>query len=289
MSLWRGIAGTLWPASLRVFDSFNEAEATILAGYFAYIGLLALFPFLIFATALTGFIVGPEGAQETLDFLFDTVPEHVARTLEPVIETIVTQRRSGVLTFSALGALWASANGLDAVRLGFDDAYAVDKRRRYALNRVYLFGMVLLMLVGFLAMTLLIIFAPLVFQVGDSLLGIEAPAFIDPVRYALGAGLLYLLIYGMHRILPSRPMSGLRLWPGILTSAILWVAIATGMSVYLSMAPYYSVTYGTLAGVIVTLLFFYLTGAALLLGAHVNAVVNGMDRGASTGRAAKGA
>ena len=69
-------------------------------------------------------------------------------------------------------------------------------------------------------------------------------------------------------------MRGLNLWPGILASVVIWGAAATGLSIYLAFAPSYTVTYGTLAGVIVTLLFFYLTGVALIFGAEVNAVVN---------------
>ena len=65
-----------------------------------------------------------------------------------------------------------------------------------------------------------------------------------------------------------------RLWPGILFSMVLWVLLATAMSVYVSNSPNYALTYGALAGVVVTLLFFFLTGVSIILGGEVNAVVN---------------
>ena len=65
-----------------------------------------------------------------------------------------------------------------------------------------------------------------------------------------------------------------RIWPGILASMLIWVCLATLYSIYLAFAPNYSLTYGALAGVILTLLFFYLTGVALIFGAQVNATVN---------------
>ena len=88
----------------------------------------------------------------------------------------------------------------------------------------------------------------------------------------------FLLI--MHRVLPGRRLKGCRLWPGVLVTTVLWVALALGFSIYLSYTPTYTVTYGTLAGVIITLMFFYLTGATIIYGAEVNAALNriGADR-----------
>ena len=84
----------------------------------------------------------------------------------------------------------------------------------------------------------------------------------------------------MHRVLPGRRLKGCRLWPGVLVTTVLWVAMAFGFSIYLSFTPTYTVTYGTLAGVIITLMFFYFTGATIIYGAEVNAALNriGVDR-----------
>jgi membrane protein len=78
----------------------------------------------------------------------------------------------------------------------------------------------------------------------------------------------------MHRVLPGRHVKGSRLWPGVITTTVLWVAAASGFSIYLSYTPSYTVTYGTLAGVIITLMFFYLTGLTIIFGAEVNAALN---------------
>ncbi|MEM7685014.1 MAG: YhjD/YihY/BrkB family envelope integrity protein, partial [Pseudomonadota bacterium] len=103
---------------------------------------------------------------------------------------------------------------------------------------------------------------------------VDIPAEADIARYLVGAGLLYGTIWLMHRVLPDRSMKGMVLWPGVLVSMVIWVLAATALSIYLAYSPTYAVTYGALAGVIVTLLFFYLTGTAIILGAQVNAVVN---------------
>jgi membrane protein len=272
-----------WPFLWAAAKRFDRDMGSVLAGNIAYSLMLAVVPFLIFATALTGFIVGAEKSQIALDALFSTVPQHVAETLKPVLLEVIGERRGGLLTLSALAAIWAASNGVEAVRIGLDRAYDMDDVRHVALNRLISIGVVLTGFAIFTVLSALIVFAPLVFILIEQWTPIDIPAGADLVRYALGLIVLAAALWPMHRLLPSRPMRGLRLWPGVLASVVIWGAAATGFSVYLAFAPSYTVTYGTLAGVIVTLLFFYLTGVALIFGAEVNAVVNAGHLGAARG------
>ena len=269
-----GRGGRAWAFGCEVVRRFNRDQGSVLAGYLAYAGMLSLLPFLVFATALAGFLVGPENSEAALEILFGGVPEHVALTLEPVVLEVLDHRRGGVLTVSALGSIWAASGGVEALRVGFDRAYAVTGARHLAVNRLYSIGFVLLGYAVFAALAILIILAPILFHVLEAATTIEVPAKADLVRYGVGFAILWLALWLIHRVLPSRRMAGLSLWPGILASVLLFGIIATGLSVYLAYAPSYSLTYGALAGVILTLLFFYFAGAAVVLGAQVNAVVN---------------
>ncbi len=264
----------------RVIVRFIADDGTVFAGHIAYSLMLAALPFLIFAVALTGFVVGAQGAEMALDALFRGVPEHVARTLEPVLLEVLGRRRGDVLTASALAMLWAASNGVEAIRLGFDRAYGVPRARHVALSRLIALAMVLGGFVVFILLSALIIFAPLAFALLRRRTGIDIPAEADLIRYGLGLGVLWLTLWVMHRVLPSRPMRDFVLWPGVLASVVIWSLAATGFSFYLAWAPFYSVAYGTLAGVMVTLIFFYLTGVALIFGAEVNALINGIDEDA---------
>jgi len=279
----RAVLKTLWPPLWEVVQRFNAHGGDVLCGYIAYSLMLAVVPFLIFATALTGFAVGQQGAEMALDMLFEGVPEHVTETLEPVLLEVVGQRRGGILTLSALGAIWAASAGVEAIRIGLDRAYDVGDARHVALNRLIAIGVVLFGFAIFTVLAVLIIFAPLLFALVEKWTKIEIPLEADLVRYLIGLAVLFLSLWAMHRVLPSRAMRGMRLWPGVAASVLIWLMAATGMSVYLAHAPSYTVTYGTLAGVIVTLLFFYLTGAAIILGAEVNAVANRQGDGATSG------
>ena len=129
MSLARSVLKATWPFLWKVVKRFNRDQGSVLSGHIAYSLMLAAVPFLIFATALTGFVVGAEGAVAALGVLFEGTPEHVARTLEPVLLEVIGQRRGGILTLSALGALWAASNGVEAVRNGLDRAYEVEHKQ----------------------------------------------------------------------------------------------------------------------------------------------------------------
>ena len=269
----------------RVTMRFIEDDGTVFGGHIAYSLMLAALPFLIFAVALAGFVVGEEGAEAAVAALFQGLPEHVARTLEPVLLDALGRRRGGVLTLSALATLWAASNGVEAIRLGLDPAYGVPRARHVALSRLIALAVVLGGMALFILVSALIVFAPLAFALVERRTGIRIPAEADLLRYGLGLAVLWLGLWAMHRVLPSRPMRNLVLWPGVLASVVIWSAAASALSLYLAWAPFYSVTYGTLAGVVVTLIFFHLTGVALIFGAEANAEVNGLGRADEDGTA----
>ncbi len=155
------------------------------------------------------------------------------------------------------------------------------RARHLALSRLIAVVFVLGGFVVFMLLSALIVFAPLAFLLIEKLVDIEIPRMANLMRYALGFVVLSGALWVMHRALPSRSMRGLKIWPGVAASVLIWGLAATGLSIYLAYAPSYTVTYGTLAGVIVTLLFFYITGLALILGAEMNAVINRL--GAASG------
>ena len=283
MNLTRTVLKATWPPLWTAAKGFNRDQGSVLSGNIAYSLMLAVVPFLIFAMALTGFAMGQQGAEMALGALFRVVPENVALTLEPVLLEVIGQRRGGVLTLSAIGAIWAASNGVEAVRVGLDRAYDVDDARHVALNRLIAIGVVLIGFVIFTVLAALLVFAPLVFALIERWTEIDIPAKAGVLRYLLGVAIMTGALWVMHRILPSRPMRGMRLWPGVAASVVINIAATAGLSLYLAYAPSYAITYGALAGVIVTLLFFYLTGVALIFGAQLNAAVNANLQGAASG------
>ena len=264
-------------AAFRVLRSayrrFNRDDGGAMAGYIAYTVFLSLFPFMIFMSALAGVLIGPEEARAVIDALFELAPAHIAQTLEPVLNDVIGKARGGVLTFSALGAIWVASNAVEAVRVAFDRAYDSEAPASFVRRRGVAIVFVFLAAITFAALGVVIILAPLALRLAEELLGFAAPGWATWVRYGLGLFVFALFLLTLNRWLPSRALRWRLLLPGIGVSTILWIAGAFGFSVYLAYAPDYTLTYGAFAGVIVTLLFFYLTGAAVIFGAEVNAAL----------------
>ena len=263
---WRFLSATV--------RRFNDDQSAVLAGYIAYSSMLAGFPFLIFTITLAGAVIGERYSAEAVATLFDVVPDHVAQTLEPVLHEVIGQQRGGVLTIAALGTIYAASNGVEAIRIGLDRAYDIEAPRNLPYEPPGLGCLCFHWVFGLRHVGCPDHIRPLTIRLVEDFTTVDIPASADIARYVVGGGLLYGMFWLMHWILPARNMRGLRLWPGIVTSMLIWVVLATALSIYLAFSPSYALTYGALAGVIVTLLFFYLTGVAIIFGAQVNAVVN---------------
>jgi membrane protein len=255
-------------------DRFNRNDGSAMAGFIAFSGLLSLFPFLIFATTLTGIMVGAERSDTIIESLFEIAPTHVALTLEPVVTEVLSKQSGEILTLSALFAVWVASSAVEAFRIAFDRAYAVPDPRNFVENRALA---ILFVLIGAVVAALLgvsILFSPLILRFVETVFLFRVPAVASYLTYVFGVLVFIGFLLLMHRLLPGRRLKGARLWPGVLVTALLWVGFASGFSLYLSFTPTYTVIYGTLAGVIITLMFFYLTGATIIFGAEVNAALN---------------
>jgi membrane protein len=263
----------IWRVLRDAVDAFWRNDGSAMAGYIAFTGLLSIFPFLIFVTMLVGTLIGVERTDEITHALFDIAPEHVARTLEPVVFEVVAGASDRILTISALFALWVASNAVESFRTSFDRAYRViDPRgffhaRAIAIAFVFL-GAIVAALLGFS-----ILLAPLIIRILEGS-AIPVPPFTSQLANVFGLLVFTLFVHLMHRVLPGRSMAGTLLWPGVVVTTALWLVAAVGFSIYLTYTPTYSLTYGALAGVIITLMFFYITGAVIIFGAELNAALN---------------
>lgn len=268
-----------WQVASTAYQRFDGDDGSAMAGHIAYSGFLSLFPFAIFMTALVGALIGPAESAQIFDALFALAPAHVVETIRPVIEDVTGRSRGGVLTVAGLGALWVASNAVEAMRVALDRAYDSEHPASFLRRRAVALGFVILAMATFSILGVLIILAPLALKLAQDLIATVTPfdtglvVGIGVIRYGLGLSVFAAFLLALNRWLPSRRIRTRRIFPGIIVATVLWSIGATLFSVYLNFAPSYTVTYGAFAGVIITLLFFYLTGAAIIFGAEVNAAL----------------
>lgn len=266
-----------WSACVTVWNALNRFQnndGAAMAGYIAFSGLLSIFPFLIFAATLTGMLVGADRSERVIDALFEIAPQHVALTLEPVVKEVLSKQSSEVLTVSALFAVWVASNAVEAFRIAFDRAYGIIDPRHFVVNRAMALGIVLLGAVVAALLGISILLSPIILHLVSQRTHFSIPWIAGYITYGFGMMVFIGFLMLMHRWLPGRHLPGTVIWPGVLVTTLIWLAAAGGFTLYLSHTPGYTVTYGTLAGVIITLMFFYLTGATIIFGAELNAEMN---------------
>ena len=264
-AVWRS---RWWLALLHLINN----DGFELAGYVAYTTILAIFPFMVFLTALAGFFGDAAAADSAIKLLFSYMPEQVAQTLAPVVSDVLTARSPSLVTLGAVGTLWSASSGIEALRLSLNRAYATAETRPVWIRRLQSIGFIILGSAGFLILPLIIIVGPQLAilaaryaPVSDAL-----RLAIGPMRYVLGGAVMLIGTLSLHRWLPNCTLSWARLLPGALLSVVLVLSLAYLLSFYVDNISSLAVTYGSLGGVIITLLFFYFAALIFTFGAEFN-------------------
>jgi len=262
-------AGIVWEAlkGLLRNDGFE------LAGHIAFSSLLAVFPFLIFLFALSGLVSSYDTAGMLIEFLFRLAPKNIGDTLAPVIVEVLSQPRGGLLTVGLLFAIWAASSGVDALRLSLNRAYSITEER--SIWRLKLQSIAFVLAGGgfIFVVALIILLGPILWHIARDLFSLSVKDEQTWIvgRYALGAVLICSTTGILHLFLPTIRPRLLRILPGAVATSILWLSAAALFSVYISTLTNYGSTYGSLGGIVVTLLFFDITALIFIFGAELNA------------------
>ena len=251
-------------------------DGFIHAGNLAYLSILALFPFIILAAAVAHLLGQGQDAQLTVANLLARLPRNVANTLrEPILE-VLSVRTGALLWFGAIVGLWTATSFIETIRDILRRCYGV---RFCAPFWGYRFGSMLLILGAVLL--LMIAFAASVALSSAHHLIVEWFPFAQGVASTLGiyrlvpAATLFVTFYALFFALtPARYRKhGCRKWPGALLITVWWLATVEVLPFALGLFGGYSLTYGSLAGVMIALIFFFVVGLGVVIGAELNAAL----------------
>ena len=257
---------------------FIEDDGLASAGYLAYLGLMSLLPFLVFVFTLLGLVGRADEGAGIVEMMFRFMPTEVALTLqEPVVQVIETAS-GGVLTLSLVVVLWITASGVEGIRTALNRAYRTRETRSYWRRRanssvlvIFFSGFIIIAIGG-------MVIGPLLWQQADAYLDIGialgSSQFPEILRFGAGGGSLFVATAALYYLLPNRKPSWIGVVPGA-GAVFVMVSGATSLySLYLERFAQYAAIYGSLGGIISTLIFFYLLGAIFVLGAELNGMLS---------------
>ncbi len=252
------------------------SDGFIHAGNLAYLALLTVFPFVIVAAAVARIFGQSEGGAQTMLALLQTLPPDVADVLRKPIQDVLTARSGNLLWLGALVGLWTTGSFVETIRDIIRRAYGVPYSRPFWEYRLSSMGMifasVFLILIAF-AFSVFLSSAEQ-FVATNLPRGEEIAQIFSLLRFA-PALILFGSLYLLFRYLtPKRYRgTGCRKWPGPAFVTIWWLATTALLPVVLSTLGGYDLTYGSLAGVIIALFFFFIIGLGVSVGAQLNAAL----------------
>lgn len=252
------------------FDGF------IHAGNLAYLSLIALFPFFITATALMSAFGRTDEGVHALSVILSVMPPGVAATLEEPVREVLAARTGPLLWLGALVGLWTVGSLIETIRDILRRAYGTRARKSFWHYRLYSIGLIVGAVVLLLISFSLQVVTLAIEQFVDRLLPSDFAGLgeVAITRGISGLG-LFLSLYLLFLSLTPQQYRGRAFpkWPGALATTLWWIAVTVSLPPLLAGLLSYDMTYGSLAGVMVVLFFFYLIGLGVVIGAELNAAL----------------
>ncbi len=260
--VWRGLVNTI------NHDGIEHA------GYLAFLGLLAMFPFLVLVVAVIGFLGEGEIGAKLVTALLTALPGNLTVALKPRIEEIVSGPPQGLLTVSILGAIWTASSAVEGIRTILNRAYHVEAPPAYWFRR----SMSVLQLLVFTFITIsgmiLVVTLQLILQPFsdwmDVHLSMESQLYVRKVLIGISAAALFLAIASIYYLIPNIKQRFLAVAPGAILVVLGWWGAAWAFTYYLSHFNQVNLIYGSLGGVIAALVFLYLCNVIFIFGAEFN-------------------
>ena len=269
-------APSAWDVIKRVAIGVYE-DGFIHAGNLAYLAMVALFPFFILAAALAKLVGRSEDGEWAVSTIFSRLPPDVTNVLAGPIDEVLQARSGALLWFGAIVGLWTAGSLIETIRDILRRAYGVKYNApfwEYRLGSLaFILAAVLLLMAAFGATVLLTSFHHYLVRAFPFSEGLGSELGI--YRFILPAVTLFVPIYMLLVFLtPSRYRRiECHKWPGALLITCWWLLIVELLPDAIGLFGGYDKTYGSLAGVMVALLFFLVVGLGVVTGAELNAAL----------------
>ncbi|MEB5784407.1 YihY/virulence factor BrkB family protein [Staphylococcus pseudoxylosus] len=250
----------------------GKDDASGLSAQLSYYFMLSLFPMLLFLLSIVP-VVGVK--QSTIrDMIKDHVPPAYASQVADIIGDIMSNASGSILSVGLILALWSASNGMTALMNSFNVAYDVEDSRNFIVSKLF---SVLFTLAMIIVMPVALVLPTFGQQIGDLLfgplgLGEQVKWVFDTIRYVLPVIVVLIAFMVLYTLAPNVKIKLMSVIPGAIFATIVFLAGSYLFGIYISNFSNYSKTYGSIAGIIILMLWLYITGFIIIIGAEINAI-----------------
>jgi membrane protein len=268
-------ARSWWDILKRTVRAFQEDELTDRAAALTYYGVLSLFPALIVLVSILG-LVGKSATQPLLDNLTTLAPGPARDIVTGAIKQLAANRATASFAFVAglVAAIWSASGYIGAFTRAVNSIYEVEEGRPFWKLRPLQVAITVIVILLLAACALaVVVTGPLARRVGD-LVGVGGSAVTawDIAKWPAIVLVMMLMLAILYYAAPNVRQPGFRwITPGGILGVLLWIAASAGFALYVANFGSYNKTYGTLAGVVIFLIWLWVSNLAVLLGAELNA------------------
>ncbi|SFK07996.1 membrane protein [Halobacillus dabanensis] len=255
---------------------FQKDNIPLLGAAQAYYYLLSIVPLLILILSILPYLnIDSETAIQAMG---NVLPSDTAEVFRENIIAVVERPSGGLLTVGILGTLWSASNGINAFIQSANQAYNVEETRSFIKVRL----MSIALTVGMILAIIVALVLPVFGQVLIDMINIpsQTAILLNVLRWIISIAVIGAVLMALYHFAPNKNIPFKHILPGAILTAVLWQLISLAFSFYVSNFGNFSATYGSLGGIIILMLWFFLTGIILMIGAEINVIYHRRkDRG----------
>ena len=263
-----------------LFEEIQDDQVATGGAALAFYLTLAILPALISCIALLAYLP----VQGIEDLIFSNIerymPGEIGSLLSEVLNEAITNKKPGLVSSGFIGALWATSSGMGATVNQINVVYDVSNKRSIFKHRLVAISMTIVYLaLVVLASTIIILAQNSEYSLLKILPDSSTLSFFEDLLSYLAAYAILLFSFGsMYYFAPNAKLKFKFITPGSFAGATILILAAIGFDYYISNFASYDKTYGSIAGFIILMLWLYVTGFVLLLGAEINSVYRNIKK-----------
>lgn len=257
----------------QLISRFLNHDISDLSAQLSFYFLLALFPFFIFNFALLAYL--PISTEDVLRLIGQYAPVDMIHIIEVNLRSVLDVQRGGLLSFGIIATIWSASNGSYAIMRALNRAYDVPEGRPFFKARAVSIFLTFSMIIVLVVALLLPVFGKTIGYAIFSLLGLSE-AFLtvwNVLRWLISFFVIVVVFAYLYYFAPNKKINIDEVWIGAIFATLGWQFVSLAFSYYVNNFGNFTATYGSLGGIIVLLLWLYLSGMILILGGEINATI----------------
>lgn len=257
--------------SQNLIKRVKDHDVSGMAAQLAFFFLLSLFPILLFLVTLLPYL--PLTKIDILSFMETFVPEKSMILIENQIDNLMVGNTK-LMSVGIIGTLWSASNGMNALIKAFNRAYDIEENRTYIWRRIFSIALTLAMIFVFIIALLLPVFGQQLttFLFNNTVFDEAFLRMLATIRWVGSSIITFFVFCVLYWIFPMVKLQGRRVIRGAFFATVGMTVFSFGFSYYVNNFSTYTSTYGSIGGIIILMLWFYLSAHIIILGGEINAI-----------------